>query len=548
MLVPLMASILPQPLNDYYGPLLTQHLKAILESGLLLDEDYEVLLNGCNFKIYPTYSGNRPLWIITASVAVIGSTLAAWKCNNVALALPSLGALVLVYLKRKAMLKRKQRQEIVGEVIKSFAKVRKLNTAVIRYLKLRKAGKSTKENLLEEHNETVREFVIFFSRRNREYLNMFISNLKELASGKPELREDFREIEHIDLESLSAQNDELTVSKIQDIFTLLVSKYLNYLGFTFCLCLHEPSINIKTILDYKLPLIQSNLIQLNTDIQREFNNLRYCAAQKIAIDTTKKGYYAQKLSGKLHQTLVGAVNNLSLITEKSRLVLGKVEQIEDNTDVKKLEITLRDLRDHAFATYESLEILCKLYGVLASAPNKSSTQVPNTSKPKEEESLLTINYDDQQEVLEEDYELFIPDVETTENIQQEHCQDQSSAYLGLMLKELRQALKEHDRFIAARNKRGIKEDEDVILKAPKEVAKFDLSGFNSPRAPVPLPRPSKMPKLLSSPPPPPPLPPPPRLLQEEAPSVPTRTLFDGIKALSSQLNCEEEVFGDDEDD
>lgn len=531
-----------QPLNDYYGSLLTQHLKAILESGLLLDEDYEVLLNGCNFKIYPTHSGNRPLWIIAASVAVIGSTMAAWKCNNVALTLSSLGGLVLVYFERKATLKRKQRQRIVGEVIKSFAKVRKLNTAIIRYLKLRKTGKSTKENLLVEHNENVREFVIFFSRRNQEYLNMFMSNLKELASKKLELSEDFKGVEHIDLESLLTQDDELTVSRVQDIFTLLVSKYLNYLGFIFCSCIHEPSrcLDMKAILDYKLPLIQSNLIQLNTDIQREFNNLRYCTAQKVAIDTTKKGYYAQNLSGKLHQTLIGAVNNLSLITEKSQLVLGKVEQIEDNTDVNKLEMTLRDLRDHAFATYESLEILCRLYGVLASAP-KSSTKVLKASKPQEEESQLTIiNYDDQQEVIEEDYELFIPDVdaETTQpNPQQEHCQDQSGAYLGLMLKELRQALKEHDRFIAARNKRGVQEDEDVPPKAPKEVAKFDLRCFNSSKAPVPPPRPSKMP---------PPPPPPPRLLQEEAPSGTTRSLFDGIKALSSQLNCEEEVFGDDE--
>lgn len=539
----------PQPLNYYYGSLLTQHLKAILESGLLLDEDYEVLLNGCNFKIYPTHSGNGPLRIIAASVAVIGSTMAAWKCNNVALALSSLGALVLVYLERKATLKRKQRQRIVDEVIKSFGKVRKLNTAIIRYLKLRKSGKSTKENLLVEHNENVREFVIFFSRRNQEYLNMFMGNLKELASKKPELSEDFRGVEDIDLESLLTQDDELTVSRIQDIFTLLVSKYLNYLGFIFCSSLHEPKpcLDIKAILDYKLPLIQSNLTQLNTDIQQEFNNLRYCAAEKVAIDTTKKGYYAQKLSGKLHQTLIGAVNNLSLITEKSQLVLRKIEQIEDNSDVKKLEMTLRDLRDHAFATYESLEILCKLYGVLANAP-KGSTEVLKASKPKEEESPLTINYDDQQEVIEEDYELFIPDVdtETTQlNIQQEQCQDQSGAYLGLMLKELRQALKEHDRFIAARNKRGI-QDEDVPPKAPKEVAKFDLRGFNSPKAPVPPPRPSKIPPptLLSTPPPPPP---PPRVLEEEAPSGPTRSLFDGIKALSSQLNCEEEVFGDEED-
>ncbi|XP_066253199.1 uncharacterized protein [Euwallacea similis] len=511
------------PLNDRYGPLLTQHLRAILESGLLLDEDYEVLLNACNFKIYPTNSGKSLLGIIAGSMVVIGSTFVAWKYNKPVFGLAPLAATVLFYLERKVLLKRKRQQAIVSCVIKSFQKVRKLNIAITRYFKMRKAGKSTKENEnLLVSNENVQEFVKFFLRRNVAYLKGLLGKAALLANSTQEISDDFNAIKTIPIGSLSLDqeaNSEVLSTRIQDVSNFLSSKYLNYLGLTLSNSLEIET--IERVLKEDLPDIQRSLENLHKDIQEEFNNLKFNMTQKLEIDAINKSYFARQFSGKLQQTLIGAVNNLSIIMEKSHVVLRKVEQTEENSDMKKLEGALKDLRDHAFATYESLDVLCRLYGVLSDSTNRASASETHArikiKDQVDDEDLVKISYEDEEEAMEEDYELFIPASAAPAEVKQhERYEDQSGMYLSLMMKELRQALNQHDRFIEARKKRGIVEEE-VIRRPQQELAKFDLSALTASKSvPIPPPRASKLlePSLqlaknssvVSSAPPPPPLP------------------------------------------
>lgn len=383
-----MAASTMQSPNDYFGPLLAQHVRTVLESGLLLDEDYEVLLNVSNFKIHATKTAVVPYGLIASSLATISSIYVGWKYSQPMVILPSLSAtFVCVFLWRKAMLKRKRHINIVSCIVNSFTKLRKLNNSIIRYLKLRKECKE-KETLLA-YNENIKEFVKYIVNVYAEFFELCLNEMNFLVSLTEELTEDHETVKEVELKSVLMISDEITdathellITRIQDVYTFFTSKYLNYLGITLSKNVRRINIgDLGILLDKKLPSINALLEELYVSVQKEFSNLRYCTSKKLEIDMKNTNSLSRQVSGKLQQTLIGAVNNLSIIMEKSRAVLGKVEEeMEDGKDVKRLESALGDLRDHAFATYESLEVLCKLYGILSGAkksPNEKKFVVCN---------------------------------------------------------------------------------------------------------------------------------------------------------------------------
>ncbi|KAL1494770.1 hypothetical protein ABEB36_010315 [Hypothenemus hampei] len=541
--------------KNYFDALLAQHLRTILESGLLVDEDYNVLLNVCSFKIYPVNSNRNLLGLIVGGLGVIGPVCLAWKYNKPILTLPSFVATVLLYREAKRAAKRKRYEAIVSTTTKSFVKVRKLNTTVIRYMKARKATKET-ENLLV-FSENVREFVRGFIKENVLFLKFLLNALESLTSTIDELTEDFKTVKEIDFEALLVLDEanEDFMAKLQDIYIFLTSKYLNYLGLTFNYYMKQFNESfLEQLFDQQLPSVQFNLEILRSTTQREFNNVRYNVSKKLEINISQSKVFSTKqLSGKFQHSLINAVNNLSVIMEKSRVVLCKIDEIDENcVDFRKMELALNDLREHAQATYESLDVLCRLYGILSDTEKYKSTdksmQTSKTIATKEDE-LPTINYDDQEETNEDkDYELYIPESEI-DDIQPSYQKDESGVYLNLMLSELKHSLGQHERFLAAKTKWRIQQDDEhppVKKKSNKPIAKFDLSTIKT----TPLENqkidPLNIPPL-PLPPPPPPLPPPQQNFLEE--SYQTNevnvNLFDGIQTLSRQLKGEEEVFCDD---
>uniref|UniRef100_A0AAR5P610 Vezatin n=1 Tax=Dendroctonus ponderosae TaxID=77166 RepID=A0AAR5P610_DENPD len=537
--------------QDQYGALLVQHLKSILESGLLLDEDYEVLLQRCNFQVRSSHPRRRPWEILAGGVAA----LVAWKCRQPIIALSALAAtIVSICLQRRDIARRKRRREIIDCVLKSFLKGRKLNAGVVRYLKMRK---------IEDFGAHIQEFLEHFVGLNKEHFALMLKNIDLLVCAQQELQQDFVELQQLDLHSLltldelRGENYHKFAERVNDIATLLTSKYLNYLGLTLCEYLSDPNPSaVERLWDQQLPRVRQQLDQLHTVLQKEFNNLRYNAAQKLEITSVVSSYFGRQLSGKLQQTVMGAINNLSLIMERSRTVLSKVQEIDDLDDVKKLETTLSELRCHALDTYESLDVLCRLCGILSQSKPQHVSIPLGSDNNHGKESLDTVHYDDDTEVVEEDFELFIPAGQEVEPVViTGEGEDQSSAYLGLMLKELQQSLQQHERFAAARRKRVGPMIEVHHQVEERELPKFDLNQLSTKTTPKSTPIPA--PRQLTSseevvekvPPPPPPAPPPPFLLPEAAAGDKgsPKTLLENIRTLSSQLKGREEIFGDDAD-
>ncbi|CAH1121327.1 unnamed protein product [Ceutorhynchus assimilis] len=556
-----------RPPNEQYSVLLSQHVRTLLESGLLLEEDYEVLLSASSFKIYNTKSTEYPLGSIVSCLTSAGCAFVAWRYNSPIILISSLiVSSVILYSRKKATMKARKRNEIVAQTVESFTKLRKLNIEIICYLKMRKSCKQKDSYLL--NNEISQEFLCKFLLYFRKYFNFCFEQIHFLVTITQELADDFIVVKALNVESLltteidSEDHQELLAAKVQDIYIFLSSKYLNYLGLTFCQNLKKlKEIELKILLDKNLPETNATLQQLHAILQKEFNNIRYNTLKKVEIDMRNRTNITRQVSGKLKETIMNAVNNLSIITEKSQAVLAKVEEAEGQ-DRNKLESALVDLRDHAFATYESLDVLCRLYGILSKSNNSTKEgNVVKFSKQAEQQNIAIINYDDPSEAREENYELFIPANEDDDKTDTRNdYEDQSSAYLSLMLKELRQSLKKHARFVAARRKRGIQKDEEDIDEVTNtnletQVPKFDANVLKVEASerivlearqdvdnvpPIPPPRPSK----IIPPPPPPPLTLLNSNLEQERDVFIQKTLVENIKALSSQLERNEEVFGD----
>lgn len=537
------------PKEDQYGALLVQHLKSILESGLLLDADYEVLLQRCNFQVRSYHPRRHPWEILAGGVAA----LVSWKCRQPIIALSALAATIAsICLLRRNATRLKRRREIIEYVLKSFLKGRKLNAGVVRYLKLRKN---------DNFGAHIQKFLKYFVELSKKHFGLMLTNIDQLVCAQQELQQDFVELQQLDLHSLLT-SDELRednhlifAERVNDIATLLTSKYLNYLGLNLCQYLSDSNPSaFERLLDQQLPTVRQQCEQLHIVVQKEFNNLRYNTAQKLEITAVASSYFGRHLSGKLQQTVMGAINNLSLIMEKSRTVLSKVQEIDDLNDVKKLETTLSELRSNALVTYESLDVLCRLCESLSQTKPQQVTVPVASDNIVAKGSLDTVHYDDDSEVVEEDFELFIPaDHEVEPVTMAGEREDQSSAYLGLMLRELQQSLQQHERFAAARRKRvGPINEVRYQVEEERELPKFDLNQLSTKRTskaiPIPAPRqlaPSKI--VEKMPPPPPPAPPPPFIPPEPAEDDKgtPKTLFENIKTLSSQLKGQEEVFGDD---
>lgn len=152
----------------------------------------------------------------------------------------------------------------------------------------------------------------------------------------------------------------------------------------------------------------------------------------------------------------------------------------------------------------------------------------------------TVNFDDVIQPLEDEkFELYIgdeteilDDLTPTESGQKDDDDDQSGIYLQLMLQELKQSLKQHERFVAARQKLEEPEDDDIKCSRIESPARFQvIKRFNSEKMTVPPPPPLEAVDF-----------------DEGTSRCDMRCMLETIKAISTQRQFNEDVFGDSGDE
>ncbi|XP_018564557.1 uncharacterized protein LOC108905952 [Anoplophora glabripennis] len=559
--------------HEYYGPLIDSYIKSILKSGLLLDEDLEVLLSISKFRHFPERNAYRPsLSLLASIISALSAPFLATKLRMPLLVIPPFIASVYFTLIEYKREKRKQDNVgVVDRLLEVIIKLQKFTKNVIRYMKTRyDLGKTDKSSLVL-HGKNVGEFMNVFLQTNSNILTFLSNNLNTFTTYSPELQEDFKSLEHLNysniFESENFYDTEDCLSctqKVYDINVLIFSKLISYIGILFnSTTLREHS--CSTLINETLHDIVKTLEHYHDTTKKQFLFLRHSSNKKSEIHLQSEMNKRKSISTKLEATLISSVNNLSVILEKSQIVLDKLEN-KTEKDLPHIGNALVDLRNHTFATYESLDLLCRLYGILSNATVNQTAEAANrTSKMNtiSSETVPTVSYDDDSEPVDEKFELYIGAEEPIDEHPKPDYEDHSSAYLSLMLQELKQSLKQHERFIEAKNKRGDEDEDEMELetrlsKAQKQSPpKFNLNQLrdnleqdhalvrsefvkeNTKSEVVPnLPAP-----------PPPPLPPfCLNDLEQETGQINARSMLENIKVLSSQRNTQEDVFGDSDED
>ncbi|KAF7269884.1 hypothetical protein GWI33_017089 [Rhynchophorus ferrugineus] len=478
-------------------------------------------LAAADFKIYPIKPDEVPLGLIGCLVTAAGSIFLTKRYDTKLALIPAFVAgSALAWTRWSRAERRKLQRDVIERLLMQMVKLQKFNSSVIQYMRTRNELKrKTDEELLLIYEKNVEEYVKTSIKENGDFFVDLMEYLNYFSSIDDELSKDYEIIKELNIHDLlqkeKARDHQTITKQIYDLYIFLSSKFLNYLGVSLTQLLLIGNIaEIENILEHRLPRFITEVESLDTSPYR-------------------------------------------------RAVLDKVETEENPS---KINAILSDLRAHSLATYESLDILCKLYGILADSDRQEK---PPSAPPVVQQALETktndepANNDDEPKPFEENYELFIPDGEETREERAED-DDQAGRYLGLMIRELRQSLKQHDRFKAARELRGIKDDDDGEQRVIREKSppKFDTKVFKKTNqvAPPTPPPPPVLPSVVEKPPPPtvlPPLPPPPppslkfyNLIADDDDNDVgnSRTFFDNIRVLSSQINSNEEVFGDDDSD
>ncbi|KAJ8920300.1 hypothetical protein NQ315_011961 [Exocentrus adspersus] len=546
--------------DEYYGPLIDSYTKSILKSGLLLDEDLEALLSISQFRTFSEKTSYKPsLSLLASIIALFSSSLLAKKLNTPLLAAPALVATAsLALLEFKNQRNKQENKEVVDRLLGILSKIQKLNVNVMRYMKTRRDVEKTKNEspLPFYYNKNVEEFMQAFSKNSSHVIEFLVHNLRSLSVYSAELQEDFKMLQELEFCDIFSDTDlgdtEKCLSFIQkthDVNVLLFSKLLSYLGVVLNSKNMRES-DMKTIINQTLPKTVKTLQHYSSVTKKHFVAFRQSAKSKSEMKQQSEGSKRKNISNKLEATLISSVNNLSLILEKSQCVLERLETSENDTNLPEIGNAILDLRNHTFATYESLDLLCRLYGILSNSnlnqpPGNKIENRPKTSPTSE--TLPKICYDDDTLPIEENFELYIDKDEFEEIQQPSKHEEESNAYLSLMLQELKQSLKQHERFIAAKNKRGSVEEEEIRLERKKckgeSPPRFNLKALEdhleegvSRRVDMPAPPPPPLPAFNLGD------------LERESGQANARSMLENIRTLSSQRDVREEVFGNSDED
>nr|XP_023021687.1 uncharacterized protein LOC111510061 isoform X2 [Leptinotarsa decemlineata] len=549
--------------HHQFTGLIDVYMKNILESGVLLDEDLEILLG-----TYKVNNNNPPIKNVKTSLNLTASVISLLfsltlvkKLQTKLIVIPSiLFTITTAALELKGARDEKNRLNLMNDLVNMMKKNHSLDVSIIRYMKTRLEVERKCPSKF--HSREIHDFFEVASQDERNYFHFFMNTFGVLATFSDDLTEDFNNIKDF-CTLYSEEHDSIDLekcldlaSKVQDLHIWLSSKLLSYFGVIFCsISQNLNEYSLKKLLNVELPKIL-NYLQRHYEARKKSFHIFRCSVDKWTdYKSQKRKKPENMISSKLHNTLESVIDNLSIISEKS---LNILEMIESNSRDNTVDINmiLLDLRNHTFSAYESLDLLCRLYGILSNKNDENFLTKKHI--PIEQDETLTrtlpqINHDDWTEPLEENFELYLIDEDIPEVHPKEVPEDQSGAYLNLMLQELKQSLKQHERFIEAKKKRGSQDDDDEIDKRPKSPPRFDLTMLNNrkeicaveendgaeerveaigvplPNKPTPLPPPLPMFDLGD-------------LEEESYGRYNSKTMLDNIKALSGQLGRQEEVF------
>lgn len=431
----------------------------------MLDEDMEVILNDYYMESNLLKSQYKPSILVT--VSGVFSLITSFICKKMdapVLYIPSLiVASCAIMYKGFEGFKQRQLQKNIVELNEILRDMRNLNGSVSQYIKIRH---DVKEHSSNEHFQSITtEVKDLLSYMYKQEMALFIkikSVLIDLSKYDAGVAEDVLILNDINLnENFKLENNSteclFVLQKLQAIYILFISKLLSYL----CIVLNKRVKNYgfkRVIFNSVVPEVIKDVKVCIKNIKTNFDKVKYSKEKRRKFKSNalvKPG--GKNIVNRMANTLAFSTTNLSIILEKSETLLNQVQQLKDR-DIVKIAPSILDLKNHTYATFEALDVLCKFYDVYS---NTKITDTENrsfdtaTSSIAQSSNIPSINYDDEYEPKDEEYELEVKSIKEYDDVEYKevYIEDSGAEYMSLMIQEMKQALSKHKRFVDAKNRR-----------------------------------------------------------------------------------------------
>ncbi|CAH1991406.1 unnamed protein product [Acanthoscelides obtectus] len=418
----------------------------------------------------------------------------------------------------------------------------------------------------------LRDFVDTFHENQGTYIKALLKHIQTISFFCDEISEDYAQIEDLDLSKQTADNDLQYYLYVNNLQILLHSKVLSYVGVTLGSKYTKLSKDtVEVFLNKRIPRIIELILRNYNETKKAFDRLKR-SAMYYAEYKERPRSENKYLHSKLKSALTDAVNNISILLDKSQIILDRL----GDGAINALEDSMKDLRAHSLATHESIDLLCRLHGIVTNAQPASDAEPPKhltVNKTYEERICGNIRYDDIVQPEEGRYMIYV-DKDPEEEISRTARNDVDEtvgAFCRLTLEELRRSLMQNGTFMEARKRRFSNESSEEFNAdsppKPELSPRFDLettdvheepeaksSSVNnedvySGKPPVPLPRSAMKATryldqfFMKDMPPPPPMP----TFNlgrgyEEHGGYGNKSMLEEIMTLSKQRDVKEEVF------
>ncbi|XP_044256747.1 uncharacterized protein LOC123006378 isoform X2 [Tribolium madens] len=545
--------------SDYY-------IHCIINSGVILDEDMECIL--MHFGSDERYSQEIKLSFLQkliGGLSLAGTVfLAERKCPVYMLPISASPVLLMIVKTMRRSIRQRTQKRNFEIFVDTVGKIAKLNRMISEYFKHKNVASPETTDIINPYTPAMKKLVeLVFMEETFVCYKLRIC-VRELGNYVPFLKKEFAHVENIEIDKLTSLNihninDCVTqLKQLCDIYLLLASNCLTSLTIALSPRIwSQYDVDLRYILELLIPRMRIITEKAYNVINKKFDDLKYYYLNRSQV---KKRIMKIKPNGqsKLYMGTCDMMVHVSDIIEKSEIVY-KMLQKHNLQTLNEREVVgkcIAELRTHVFDYYEALDILHKFYEINLNQP-KPQTQRKLVEIPEDGPVASTSHGDVDDASLnsvepdkDEEYEAYIgandnnSDTSTSYSAYEEQ---ESRRYASILGQELKKKLKSHARFVAARQRRGLKEEESEDEASQLPPRFFQVPEPLPPmRIPDPLPNCEPFGRVLVPPPPPPPLPP----IDlggfdddDEPEGVYTVNHFlDSIKAAAQSRSSSEEVF------
>ncbi|KAJ3639635.1 hypothetical protein Zmor_002980 [Zophobas morio] len=531
----------------------------LLRSGLLLDEDVEcILMQYTPDDDYYTNSGISVTQKVLGVISLASATFMAHQKFAISYLTVVASPVIFISLQYLGeVFYRKKQKGDLETLTKMLRNTFKMNRGVVEFYKKRNITGAVIEGVTNPYTQPFQHLIKAVFEEEVEFITNFRELVPKFGEYVPYLRADYAVLEQIELDQFAPHNiasiDDcvLYLQKLCDIYVLVVSNILTCLAITAC-----PDAGIKygyktdQLLDTIVPKMKTMIIKCYNNVEKKFNDIKfYYVARKQAQEILESPRSAP--ASRLSLATYDLMSKVSELIEKSRLIYDKMKQdggVNDESELKTMSVYIENLHKETLDYCQSLHLLQKLFefeinkSKLPNVPALESSSKSTMSPTSGEATVVDASLNSTEPTDDEEYELFIPVHEILPETSSFDSNEEQELrkYAAVVGQELKQTLKTHSRFVAARKKRGITDEEPekaetvTSIKVEAQVHEVPTCGDSSAIiSDVPPP------PLLSVPPPPPP-PLPVVHVDTAAPPDTGSHFLDIIRALPRQN--EEETF------